>query len=94
MEVFWTDEALDDLEKILAYYSQEAGPKTAEAVEKRIVAEIEALRTFPKRIRASSRIAGTRKLVVRRLPYIAFVKLVAEGIVVLDIVHAARRFPE
>lgn len=94
MGIFWTDEALGDLEEIFAYYYREAGPKTAEAVQGRIVAEIEALRTFPERIRKSERIPGTRELVVRRLPYIVFVKVVSAGVVVLNVVHTARRFPE
>lgn len=58
MNILWTDEALDDLEEILVYYHSEAGPLTAEAVHSRIVAEIEALRVFPERIRASMRIPG------------------------------------
>ncbi|AVR89923.1 type II toxin-antitoxin system RelE/ParE family toxin [Thauera aromatica] len=94
MEIFWTDEALDDLGEILAYYHLEAGPATAGAVQKRIVAEIEALRTFPERIRVSDRIPGTRELVVRRLPYVVFVKVAPDGIVVLNVVHTARKFPK
>lgn len=94
MEIAWTDEALDDLEDILAYYHVEAGPDVADAVQQRIVAEIDALQTFPERIRASDRVPGTRELVVRRLPYIVFVKLSTEGLVVLNIVHTARKFPK
>ena len=30
MNILWTDEALDDLEEILAYYYAEAGPLTAD----------------------------------------------------------------
>ena len=66
MGVFWTNEALDDLAQILAYYYREAGPATAEAVERRIVTQ---------------------------LPYIVFLKLLPDGIVVLNVVHTARKFP-
>jgi hypothetical protein len=31
---------------------------------------------------------------VRRLPYVVFVKVVADGIVVLNVVHTARTFPK
>ena len=93
MGVFWTDEALHDLEDILAYYYLEAGPATAEAVERRIVSQIESLESFPERIRNSERIPGARELVVGRLPYIVFVKLMSDGIVVLNIVHTARKYP-
>ncbi|KAI5913714.1 type II toxin-antitoxin system RelE/ParE family toxin [Thauera sp. 2A1] len=93
MRIVWTEEALDDLEEILAYYYHQAGPATAAAVQHRIVAEVEALRTFPERIRASDRVPGARELVVRRLPYVVFVKVSADGVVVLNVVHTARKFP-
>lgn len=47
MRILWSDEALGDLEEILAYYYLEASPRVAEAVEKRIVGEIEALPPTP-----------------------------------------------
>lgn len=93
MGVVWTEEALGDLEEILAYYYLEAGPATAEAVERRIVSQIEGLEPFRERIRESDRIPGARELVINRLPYIAFVKLVPDGLVVLNVVHTARKFP-
>jgi len=93
MAVFWTREALDDLENILAYYYLEVGPATAEAVERRIVSQIEALETFPERIRSSDRIPEARELVITRLPYIAFLRVQADGILVLNVVHTARKFP-
>jgi plasmid stabilization system protein ParE len=93
MRVAWTAEALDDFEQILAYYHREVGTLTAHAIEARIVAEIEALRRFPERIRKSGRVADARELVVRRLPCIVFVRVRDDEIVVLNIVHTARRFP-
>lgn len=93
MRIVWTDEAVDDLEEILAYYYAEAGPRTAEAVERRIVEQIEGLPPFPERIRNSERIPGARELVINRLPYIAFVKLLPDAILVLNVVHSARKFP-
>lgn len=68
MSVFWTDEALDDLAQILPYYHLEAGPATAEAVERLIVTQIEHLEPFPERIRKSDRIPEARELVISRLP--------------------------
>lgn len=93
MRIVWTAEALDDLEEILVYYYSEAGPFTAEAVERRIVGQIEALIPFPERIRESYRIPGARELVIDKLPYIAFVRIAQDKIVVLNIVHTARKFP-
>jgi toxin ParE1/3/4 len=93
VEIFWTDEALDDLAEILAYYATVASPRTAESVERRIVEQIEALPPFPERIRESDRVPGTRELVVDRLPYIVFVKVMPDALVVLNVVHTARRYP-
>lgn len=93
MKILWTDEALDDLAGIVAYYYAEAGWRTAERVERRIVEQIEGLPSFAERIRKSDRISGARELVVNRLPYIVFVKLMADAIVVLNVVHTARKFP-
>lgn len=93
MRILWTDEALDDLEEILAYYYLEASPKVAEAVERRIVGEIESLPPFPERVRVSDRVPGTRELVVNKLPYVVFVQLRVEAVIVLNVVHTKRRFP-
>ena len=94
MRILWTDEALIDFEEILAYYYLEAGPRVAEAVEKRIVGEIEALPPFPERIRESDRIPGARELVVNKLPYVVFVQFRDDDIVVLNVVHTKRMFPK
>lgn len=93
MRIVWTEEALGDLEEILAYYQLNAGPATAKAVHDRIVSEIVALQTFPERIRASDRIPGARELVVTRLPYIVFLKVIDDELVILAVVHTARKFP-
>ncbi len=94
MRILWTDEALIDLEEILAYYYLEASQRVAKAVEKRIVGEIEALPPYPERIRESNRIPGARELVVNKLPYIVFVQLRDDSIVVLNVVHTKRLFPK
>lgn len=93
MRILWTNEALDDLEEILAYYYLEASPRTATAVERRIISEIESLPPYPERIRESEQIPGTRELVVSKLPYIVFVQLIEDAIVVLNVVHTKRLFP-
>jgi len=93
MRIVWTEEALSDLEEILVYYYLEASPRTATAVERRIIAEIEALPPFPERIRESDRIPGARELVVNKIPYVVFVQLKEDSIVVLNIVHTRKNFP-
>ena len=93
MRILWSDEALGDLEEILAYYYLEASPRVAEAVEKRIVGEIEALPPYPERIRESDRIPGAGELVVSKLPYVVFVRVSGDTIIVLNVVHTKRRLP-
>lgn len=93
MRILWTGEALNDLEEILAYYHLEASPRVAEAVERRIISEIEALAPYPERIRASDRIPGARELVVNKLPYVVFIQCRDDAIVVLSVVHTRKRFP-
>ena len=93
MQILWTDEALADLEEILAYYYLEVSPRTAAAVERRIVDEIEALPPFPERIRESDRVPGTRELVVNKLPYLVFVQLLDDAIIVLNVTHTRKKFP-
>ena len=65
----------------------------AAAVERRIIGEIEALPPYPERIRESDRIPGARELVVNKLPYVVFVQLRGDAIVVLNVVHTKRMFP-
>jgi plasmid stabilization system protein ParE len=94
MRIVWTAEALDDLEYIIAYYHEEAGPVTAAAIQARIILEVERLPEFPERIRNSDRIPVARELVIHRLPYIAFVQIHEDTIQILNVVHTARQFPK
>lgn len=93
MQIFWTSEALDDLAEIVAHYHAQGSPRAAKLVESRIITQVEALPSFPERIRQSERIPGVRELVVSKLPYIIFLKVQTDAIVVLNVVHTARRFP-
>ena len=93
MKIRWTDAALNDLAAIVAYYMEEASPWVAGTVQQRIVAAIQDLLDFPERVRASDRTPGTRELVVPKLPYIVFVQVSETALIVLNVVHTARRFP-
>ena len=93
MRLVWTNEALSDFENILAHYYQQAGAATAEAVERRIVTQLEKLLAFPEQVRASDRIPGAREAVINRLPYIAFIRVLEDEIQILNLVHTARKFP-
>jgi toxin ParE1/3/4 len=94
MRILWTDDALSDLEEILAYYYEKASPRVAKAVKTRIVGAIESLPPYPERIRESERIPGVRELVVNKLPYVMFIQVRDDTLVVLNVVHTKRQFPE
>ena len=91
--IAWTDPALDDLEAILRYYRQRIGTVTAKAVENRIVGQIERWIDFPERVRTSDRVPDAREVVIQKLPYIAFVQVLRDRILVLNVVHMSRKFP-
>lgn len=55
------------------YYYLEAIPRTATAIERRIIGEVEALLPYPERIQESNRIPGRRERVVNKLPYVVFI---------------------
>ena len=93
MRIIWTAEALSDLEEILFFYYREAGPRTAAAVASRIVSQVEGLMIFPERTRQSDHIPGTRELVINKLTYTAFLLLHSDKMVILNVVHTARKFP-
>ncbi len=93
MRLAWSDDALDDLERIIAYYHGQTGTATASAVQARLIQQILALTDFPERIRKSERVVGARELVIQRLPYMVFVQIHEDAMRVLNIVHTARKFP-
>lgn len=93
MRIFWTNEAIEDLENIIVFYYKNVSAETAESIEGRIIAQVESLSDFPERIRASERIPGVREMVINKLPYIAFVRVLESEIQVLNLVHTARKFP-
>lgn len=91
-DVFWTEGAEQDLEDILAYYLTEAGIEVAQSIFLRIRTAVQSLREFPERTR-TGRVAGTRELVIARLPYIAVIQVERERVLVLNLIHTARKFP-
>lgn len=88
----WTAEAEQDLEDILAYYLSEAGAHVAQSIYVRIRSAVQSLQQFPERSRIG-RIAGTRECVIARLPFIVVMQAQKEPVLVLNVIHTARKYP-
>ncbi|MGB4227255.1 MAG: type II toxin-antitoxin system RelE/ParE family toxin [Candidatus Dechloromonas phosphoritropha] len=95
MAIQWSDFALRSLEEIIIRYEFEAGRLVADSIQNRIWQQVEKMDGFPMSVPVSELFPGTRKLVIRNLPYVAFIRLVdGEVWEVVDVVHTARKLPE
>lgn len=95
MAIQWSDFALRSLEEIIIWYELEAGRQVADSIQNRIWRQVEKIDGFALSVPASELFPGTRKLVISKLPYVAFIRQL-DGDVweVVDIVHIARKLPK
>ena len=91
MEVRWSPEAADDLERIVQYIQGDS-PEVARKVAASIIDAVGELNTFSKRGRVG-RIEGTRELVIDRLPWIAVYRVRDNAVEVARIYHGAQNWP-
>lgn len=93
--ITWSDFALQSLEEIIIWYEIEAGRKVADSIEARIFQSIEDIKIFPAGIPISEIFPDTRKLVIKNLPYVAFIRqLNGDVFEVVDVVHTSRKLPK
>ena len=97
MSLRWTDPAQTDFNEIVAYIKRD-NPAAAERVGRRLLTVVASLAQQP-RLGRPGRVAGTRELVIPRLPYIAVYRIIEAypstggAVEVLRLIHAARRWP-
>jgi addiction module RelE/StbE family toxin len=97
MRIRWTDPAQTDFRQILTYIARD-DPAAAERVGDRLLSAIDRLATQPRSGRPG-RVAGTRELVIPKLPYRAIYRVTdaphstREQVEVLRVLHGARRWP-
>ncbi len=95
MALVWSELALHSIEEIIFYYECEAGRRVADAVENRLFPQIEAIDRAPMSNPESEIFPGTRKLVISKLPYMAFIRQIDGPLwEVIDMVHTARKLPK
>ncbi len=91
MELRWTQEAADDLERITNYLFENAPERAAGFVRDIYNAPAELL-TFPYRGRPGKK-DGTRELVLLQLPYILVYEITGDIIHIARILHGAQKWP-
>lgn len=95
MAIRWSDFALHSLEEIVGYYELEAGPQVADAIAARIFDQVDQVAAMPKACPPSDLFPGARKLVISRMPYVAFIRALSPAVwEVIDIVHTSRKLPK
>jgi len=95
MSIKLSDLAEQSLNEIFNYYMENAGFDVAESVEVRIISQIKAMSGFEKALPRSEIYPTTRKLVISKIPYVAFIRENQYGEwEVIDIVHTSRRLPK
>ncbi len=90
-EVVWLSRAQRHLTEIVVYIAED-NPTAAISVKERIEQAATHLSANP-RMGRQGRIDGTRELVVSGLPYVIPYRLRFGRVEILDVIHAARRWP-
>jgi toxin ParE1/3/4 len=91
MQLRWTHEAANDLERIADYLVQNT-PGRAQTLVQRIYDAAGSLLTLPHRGRPG-KVKGTRELVLSALPYVLVYVVREDVVVVLRILHGSQQWP-
>jgi plasmid stabilization system protein ParE len=95
MPIKLSELAEESLDEIVAYYAITVNEDFSESIENRILDQIDAINGFEKSIPVSDIFPSTRKLVISKLPYVAFIRERSNGLwEVVDIVHTSRKIPK
>ena len=92
MKIRWTAIAADDLKSLHEYLSDHA-PGHADSMVERILSSIDVLEQYPN-LGRPGRLEGTRELVITGTPFIVFYRLRKNQAEILDVLHAARKWPD
>lgn len=92
MKVVWLPRALHDVRGIEQYIELD-NPAAARRVEQRIKGVVRLLGEHPHMGRPG-RVDGTREFVVSGTPYIIAYTVHADRLVILAVIHSARKWPD
>jgi len=92
MTVVWLQQALADLDSIVAYLL-ERNPQAAVDMYEAIRQQVGKLAEFPLSGRPG-RVAGTREVVIAGLPYIVPYYIKGREVRILAVLHTSRKWPE
>jgi toxin ParE1/3/4 len=92
MRVVWLRSALSDIDNIEHHIEQD-DPPAARRMEQRIKDAVALLEHHP-HIGRPGRVPETRELIVSGTPYIVPYAVTGMEIVILAVIHGARRWPE
>jgi addiction module RelE/StbE family toxin len=92
MKLVWSIFAQADRDEIFDYILADS-PRAAVAIDDRIREQVQKLARFPE-LGRPGRIEGTRELVIPRTPYIAAYRIDRDVVMILRVLHGARRWPE
>ena len=91
MDLRWSQDAADDLERITDFLFENVPERAAELIRTLYNAPA-ILLTFPHRA-GSGKKEGTRELVLTALPYIVVYRVEGDMIEILRILHGAQKWP-
>jgi plasmid stabilization system protein ParE len=87
--------AQESLLEIIDYYAVQVSEDFADEIEERILKQIIDLEGFEMGVPQSEVFPDARKLVISRLPYIAYIRQVqGSNWEVVDIIHTSRKIPK
>jgi addiction module RelE/StbE family toxin len=90
--VSYTRAALADIENLHAHIARQQGAARAFKIASTIKVAIDRLQRFP-RLGRAGRVAGTRELVVARVPYVVVYLVQDDAVIVQRVLHASQQWP-
>jgi toxin ParE1/3/4 len=91
VKVEWHPRALADLDELMVYIAAD-DLEAAYRTHKMVAEQVELLARFPEMGRPG-RLSGTRELVINGTPYLAAYRVTDKIVLILRVLHGARRWP-